>query len=616
MMDPGLSGGTPDQQGPPPGAVATPIAAGQQGPPPGAVATPITTQPPSPLNAHPLTANPKGEGVYQMKGPGGVTGIPYSNVETAKQQGFDFSNSSNEAIRYNSDYDADPNRQQETMEGVGKGMAQGVALTSAGLMHITRKVMNSTGQVSAAQSATEKKAQQFGDGTQSDTGAQDFGKFVESAGEFLMGDEALKGLGYLDKMKQVLPVLKVLEKSPLLAKVVDAAIQQGTVGAVQGGVKSGGDLGAAATEGAMAGGVGAAAEGIGGGATKLINKLKPEIKTVGGVQIAVPKANAPQPPTPAQAAGAEAYANEARGAVKPHIEATNAASANPHMTWGIDEAGNYTEPVQASVTPKVNADDVLAETHDFTGASQKLIQHNAAAYDALNKFTDGKFRAVNDEVKAARAAAADGSEEGAKAYANAQAKMQDLFRGIDANTANAAGIDLPTLKASWTNAYTLADIGKALDRSLNGLPGDTTVSQTQRGINGNVLEKQIRKIVTSRGIDNVRAALGPGRLENLQAIAAATKTNAGRAAFNKGIQYVAHALPITAGYHFGGVYGAGAAEAATFATQRVLNAVRTNPEVGQKLLYAIEYGARPENYARVVAGAIASQEKQTGDESK
>lgn len=594
-----------DQQGPPPGAVATAIAPASQGPPPGAVATPIGQS--SPAATPDITANTKGEGVYQMKGPKGIAGIPYSNVPAAQNQGYDFSNSSNEAIRYNSDYDADPNRPQDLMEGVGKGINQGAALTAAGLAHIVRKVTGTTN----SQTGTEKKLQQFGEGTPNDTGAQDFGKFVESAGEFLTGDEALKGLSYLDKMKQVLPVLKVLEKSPLLAKIVDAAIQQGTVGAAQGAAKSGGDLGATTTEGLVSGAFGGGAELAGGLATKAVNALKPEVRTVGGVPIAVPKANLPHPPTAAQAAGAEAYANEARAAVKPHIEATNAASANPHFTWGIDDAGNYTEPVQASVTPKVNATDVLNETHDFTGASQKLIQHNAAAYDALDKFTDGKFREVNDEVKAARAATADGSEASQEIYQDAQDKMTDLFNSIDQNTANQAGIDLPTLKQSWTNAYTLADIGKSLDRSLNGLPGDTAVSQAQRGINGNVLEKQIRKVVESRGIDNVRVALGPGRLENLQAIAAATKTNAGRAAFNKGIQFVSHALPVSLGYHMGGIYGAAGAEGAMLATQRVLDAVRTNPEIGQKLLYAIHYGARPENYAPMVAAAVAQmQQKQ------
>jgi hypothetical protein len=136
------------------------------------------------------------------------------------------------------------------------------------------------------------------------------------------------------------------------------------------------------------------------------------------------------------------------------------------------------------------------------------------------------------------------------------------------------------------------------------------VSQAQRGINGNVLDRQLQNVARTHGIDNVRAALGPGRLENLQAIADATKTNAARVAFNQGARYVAHVLATSAGYRIAGISGAIGAEGALLATQKVLNAVRTDPAVGRNLLFAIKAGARPENYAPLIAGMIAKDQQQ------
>jgi hypothetical protein len=59
-----------------------------------------------------LTANPRGEGIYQMRTPQGqVIGLPYSNVPK-RPQGWSFANQT-EQERFNKDYGADPARQTE-----------------------------------------------------------------------------------------------------------------------------------------------------------------------------------------------------------------------------------------------------------------------------------------------------------------------------------------------------------------------------------------------------------------------------------------------------------------------------------------------------------------------
>jgi hypothetical protein len=340
----------PGSSGPPPGVTLTPLpgasAPAAAGPPPGVTLTPLPSAAPetppagSQTQGDPLTANPRNEGVYQMKGPSGVAGIPYSKVPTAQQQGYDFSNSSNEAIRYNSDYDADPNRPQDLMEGVGKGMARGAALTAAGLAHIARKVTGTTGSTTN----TEKKAQAFGEG--GDTGAEEAGKFIESAGEFMMGDEALKGLSYVDKLKQVLPALKILEKSPILAKAVSAAIQQGTVGGAQALVKTGGDVGTAAETGAATGAFGGILSAATEGAAGFLAKRAPAAETIAGETVPslssqrpgtgargdVTNAETPKVVAAQQAAAPRVFRNIAQRATQRALDEANAGRVNPTIT--------------------------------------------------------------------------------------------------------------------------------------------------------------------------------------------------------------------------------------------------------------------------------------------
>jgi hypothetical protein len=55
-----------------------------------------------------LTSNPNREGVYQMQSQNGTTGVPYSKVPQATQQGYGFANDSTR-FRYAKDSAADPN---------------------------------------------------------------------------------------------------------------------------------------------------------------------------------------------------------------------------------------------------------------------------------------------------------------------------------------------------------------------------------------------------------------------------------------------------------------------------------------------------------------------------
>jgi hypothetical protein len=149
--------------------------------------------------------------------------------------------------------------------GLSTGIVRGAANTLSGVDQFVRKI---PGMNKLPVSEAEHELQAIGEG--GDTPEEQAGKFMESAAEFLMGDEALKGMSYADKLKSVMPSLKALENSPRLTKVLSTVLRQGAVGTAQGTAKSGGDIGTGLTEGAVAGGAGAALEG----AMPLAGRLK------------------------------------------------------------------------------------------------------------------------------------------------------------------------------------------------------------------------------------------------------------------------------------------------------------------------------------------------------
>ena len=90
--------------------------------------------------------------------------------------------------------------------------------------------------------------------------------------EFLTGDEALKGLALSDRLMKSAGVAKALEQSPRLMKALQIgadALRSGAVGGTQGTVRSGGDLGKGAEEGATTAAI-AGTLGMAGQAVKAI----------------------------------------------------------------------------------------------------------------------------------------------------------------------------------------------------------------------------------------------------------------------------------------------------------------------------------------------------------
>ncbi len=178
----------------------------------------------------------------------------------------------------------------DTASNLIQGIGEGALDTVHGTGELIRKTLNAVpgvdnlgnrvvpveGQASLAKTATP------------DNGTQMVGYTLENAAEFMLGDEALKGMSLADKLPKIARAMDVLSKSPVLRnqivqKMLAAGVRQGAIGTAQEFVHSGGDVVNSAETGAATGLAGGAAEGVAQG----LRSLRPTTKTINGVEVPV-----------------------------------------------------------------------------------------------------------------------------------------------------------------------------------------------------------------------------------------------------------------------------------------------------------------------------------------
>jgi len=576
-----------------------------------------------------------GEGQYQMKNPQGqVVPVSYSHVHQALDKGHLFADQ-NTLRQYARDHAADPLDESRVDQWLDKhpylgaplnvvaGLGTGAMKTMTGLDKAPKDRANTEAQLAAA---TPTKG--FGQG---------LGEAGENVGEFFSGEELLgllgkagAGLGVADKLKAVTGLAQTLEKYPMVAKILKigtSAAKQGTVAGGQTYAKTG-DAGAALT----AAGETAALSGVlaipGAVAGKAGRALTPEAgKMVEGVEL--PPGAARAAVTPAEQRGVEAYGKMAQETVRPHLEELNAASGEPKMTWEAGPGGVQGEPAgMTTPVPKIDVADSMSKIGDYAAGRAVLKEQMNAAYDHFDKLTGGDFRKANADVQAADEAAASGNPQKIGDYVDAVNRMDAL---LDSTKGSATPEMIAAVKSGFRKYYTLGGVSRALDRALDGMPGESAVSQEQRGMNGKKLLTGLNNLVLQHGRDGVETMLGgPGRLKAMEAIGNATKTNEGRKALNFGVVNIAKFTMLRAagvigakvGYETGGLVGAGlgyaAGEGGAIALQRatgkVYRALLANPKVAQNLLFAIQSGAKPEHYGPFIATMIQQHETEAARE--
>jgi hypothetical protein len=558
---------------------------------------------PQDLEAQVDPAHP--EGVYKMNSPQGkLRSIPYSNVGLALQQGHLFADKGG-LQQYARDHAADPLNEDR----IDKFLSQhpeidalipgGVSMAYGALKGVGTGMAKTLTAFDKTPTSRLETDLQLAAATPSNTLPEQAGEAGENVGEFFTGEELLSLLGkgaaalpMVAKLKAMTGVAEMLQKSRVLAKLAkigSVAVKQGTVGAGQTYVKTGGDADAAAGSGALTAAIGAGADLVGPaarGALRAIVKPSDEAAETAAANESAVAARASE-----REASSVGYSQVARDAAEPHLNAINdsisragappesAASTTPQragqpgaqaLTPGADLArtnelatrqvgpdlartnelatrqvgpGNpgAETPLKPSGTRAIDTNAVLSQIHDFTGAADKLTEINQAGYDALDKITDGKFRQMNTEVAAAQKAAWRGGDAEKAAYQNKLAEMNSL---LSTTNGRVPPETLQALKASWRQSYQLRDFGDIWDRNLSGLPGKSAVSNTQRGINGKGLRDDLVRAIKLYTRPEIEKSLGPGRLDSLEEIADNNMTDKQRAIFNLGVRNTAAGLEI------------------------------------------------------------------------
>src|SRR5882762_2815625 len=247
---------------------------------------------------------------------------------------------------------------KEAAKGVGQGLGQ----TGLGALSLANKIM-----------PTNPDEVEFINRTKHSVipqnASQEFGANLESVAEFMLGDAALSKLSYAERLPKVGKAIKTLQESPILMKQVlaqmaKAGITQGTVGTVQGGLKTG-TVSGAVQEGVTAGTAGALLAGAG------------------------------------EAVGA------GREALSADREAVTSDTENPSLVRQVFKGKDVAQPgAQSAVRRGVQASTEAAGTADESIAAnienQPILRGNQTVLDepldALKKNEDAAYKKVDDTV--------------------------------------------------------------------------------------------------------------------------------------------------------------------------------------------------------------------------
>lgn len=391
-----------------------------------------------------------------------------------------------------------------------------------------------------------------------------------------------------------------------------------------------------------------------------------------------------------RAEAAQKYGEAARGAIEPHLRAIEEAGQGRPITMTQPGGGPGVKSGTTASLAKFNTDEVLNRVGDYTGAHEEFRNALNESMDSIDAATGGRFRALNAEVTAAqkRVYVTSGDPEAVTHYKQKLGELDDLIASSNGVKPEFAG----AVRSGWRQYYVMGDMASALDKSVMGIPGETGVSQAQRGINGKTGMTELSKLVRTHGRGAVVDALGgEDRLKTLETVFQKMSTNNGRADVNKGILNIAKYLepvppykepkfvapepvkpvPFKApeyqppppperparvpvppqpsksgkvvtsatkrivssatflgGYKAGmlaggpatgiagGTLAAASAEAVMAAgpaaLRRVQDALLSNPKIAKNILYAVEYGARPEIYGPFIARLIDQAQSQEG----
>lgn len=338
------------------------------------------------------------------------------------------------------------------------------------------------------------------------TTAGKVGSGLEGLAEFITGDEALKGLGYGERLLKTGRIAKLIEEIPTLKRVFEIglnAVRTGAVGTTQG-LAHGESTEDALKSGAVAAGTGAAIEtGV-----QAVKAAAPIVKKIAGERI------------PVRASQENKLANAAEIAApsKP-LERFDVNETQPAAKRAV---GNIATEVKNAANERISPADAEAAISKLKAASEKATDLNDAAqqikrqakpiFEKLDDLTKDQDMKFSDWQKEESAAYRRGDIEAAKKAKDALAKILDTFKDqFDPK-------DLKNARANWRQASALQDIHDSLNTKI--VVGPTPVELRPKGIpdpgyiNGKAFAKQVLKLTNDGTLTS--AGLTPEHIQALQ----------------------------------------------------------------------------------------------------
>jgi len=308
-----------------------------------------------------------------------------------------------------------------------------------------------------------------------------------------------------------------------------------------------------------------------------------------------------------------------------------------------NQLGQYHRQVTDSIRagrpnlPQIDIPTTIKKVGSYTDAARHLENIATDGYNSisdalnLNDISGGKFNAIRNANKEAWSAyKAATTPEALRAAEQTIDSTNQQMTDMLANDIH--GAVTPKELAGFNDAYAASQrlkyVANAVDRAFSGNDSAAARSWEYRGFNGTQLMSNLDRLTSKFGRPSLERVVGKANLDTLYQVAELNRSNAARARFGAAVKPVAdaliklHAGPIALGGYLGHVtgvgYEAGAAAGAILpeATKRVMNAVLSNPNVAQNLIFAIKAGARPENYGPMIAAMIQRSETEQAKQNE
>jgi hypothetical protein len=377
--------------------------------------------------------------------------------------------------------------------GVIRGAEKGFVQTASGTSQLAGKVADKVGLRDSSSkgtgilgeapaSAAETEPQGF---------AEHVGYLGENLTEFVMGDEALKGLSLAEKLGLATKIAKLAESHPTAAKLISAGLRATRTGTVSAGQEAahGGSAGDVATAGLSGAASSAATEGLAG----LAKLAKPGATEIAGETLQ----------TAPKWKGAE----------------TAAKVANANQEPAKQVLSNVAKESANAITQKFgqSAPDTIHTFHDAADAVKKAAK---PVFEKLDSLSKGEFQTATNELNSAnkiarRATSMKDLQEAEKAASTAQAKIDKIFTD---SAGKIAPQDLQNAKSAWRSMNTLEKVHGKIDQAFNMPQAAGEIAGTERTLDLSKLQGRLNAAFKAIPKADLESAIGAEGMRNLYAL--------------------------------------------------------------------------------------------------